>query len=223
MPRRRRAASSPGRRRASGGSPLGPTEVASGSRRSSEDSVAAEPPVDPTQQAREICLRLLAFRPRTRAELAAALRRRQVPPEAAEAVLERFGEVGMIDDAAFAEAWVTSRHHGRGLARRALAHELRRRGVDNSTVSHAVDQLDPDTERETARSLVLRRLSRLSDAASDVAFRKLVGMLARKGYPPGLSVRVVREALAERSEMADGDVELDALADAIDVDDQGLC
>ncbi|MQA25934.1 MAG: RecX family transcriptional regulator [Micromonosporaceae bacterium] len=164
-----------------------------------------------------MCLRLLALRPRTRAELATALRRRAVPDEVAESVLERYSEVGMIDDAAFAEAWVTSRHHGRGLARRALGHELRRKGVDSPTVSRALDQLDPDTERETAEALVRRRLRTLSGAPPDAAFRKLVGMLARKGYSAGLSVRVVRDAVAEAAEAAE--LELDALVDAADAAD----
>ena len=179
----------------------------------------AQEPLDPQQQARDICLRLLALRPRTRAELATALRRRSVPEDVAESVLERYGEVGMIDDAAFAEAWVTSRHHGRGLARRALAYELRRKGVDNSTVSEALDQLDPDTEQETAETLVRRKLRTLTRASPDAAFRKLVGMLARKGYSQGLAVRVVRDALAEASATAAADLDLDGLVDAAEAED----
>ena len=75
---------------------------------------------DPESVARLICLRLLTAAPRTHAELAAALRRRGVPEDAAQAVLSRFAEVKLIDDATFARAWVESRHHGRGLAGRAL-------------------------------------------------------------------------------------------------------
>src|SRR6266571_5023075 len=90
------------------------------------------------EAARLICLRLLASRPRTRAELAAALRRRRVTADIVESVLGRFTEVGLIDDAAFARAWVESRHHGRGLARRALAAELKQRGVGSPEISAAV-------------------------------------------------------------------------------------
>jgi regulatory protein len=145
--------------------------------------------------ARAICLRLLTGQPRTRAELAAALARRDVPAEAADAVLGRFTEVGLIDDRAFAEAWVGSRHAGRGLARRALAAELRRRGVDGGTVDEAVSSLDPATEERTARELVRRRLASTGRLDPPVRLRRLVAMLARKGYPPGLAVRVVREEL----------------------------
>lgn len=166
-------------------------------------------PGDPESVARAICLRLLTGRPRTRAELAAALAGRGVPAEAAEAVLGRFAEVGLIDDRAFAEAWVGSRHAGRGLGRRALAAELRRRGVDGSTVGEAVVTLDPATEERTARELVARRLAATRRLDPPVRLRRLVGLLARKGYPPGLAFRVVREELAaegaDPGELADLD------------------
>jgi len=167
--------------------------------------------------ARQICLRLLSARPRTRAELAGALERRGIAAEVAAEVLDRYDEVGIIDDAAFASAWVSSRHHGKGLARRALAGELRRRGVDDATVRDAVDELDSDTEAETARALVERRLRGATTADPEAVVRKLVGMLARKGYPPGLAFRVVKDALAEHggraAEFADH-LDADVLAEA---------
>jgi regulatory protein len=147
--------------------------------------------------AREICLRLLTAGPRTRAQLAEALRRKNVPEAVAERVLGRFTEVGLIDDQAFAAAWVQSRHLGRGLARRALATELRRRGVADETVDEAVSALDSEQEAETARELVLRRLPGTAGLDPSRRMRRLIGMLARKGYPPGLTYRVVKEALAE--------------------------
>jgi regulatory protein len=173
-------------------------------------SPAAEtPPADPETVARETCLRLLAAAPRSRAQLADALRRRNVPDEVAERVLGRFTDVGLIDDAAFSQAWVQSRHLGRGLARRALAAELRRRGVADETVSAAVETLDPDQEETTARELVARRLAGTRDLDPAKRMRRLVGVLARKGYSAELAYRVVREAIAE-----EGDPEV---ATALDV------
>jgi len=145
--------------------------------------------------ARAICLRLLTAAPRTRAQLVDALRKRNVPEEAVTAVLERFSEVGLIDDEAFAAAWVSSRHAGRGLARRALARELRQRGVAEETVKDAVGRLDPDEEAETARRLVERKLAATRGLEPQARMRRLIGMLARKGYSPGLAFRVVREAI----------------------------
>jgi regulatory protein len=150
--------------------------------------------------AREVCLRLLTFSPRTRSQLAEALRRKNVPDNVAERVLSRFSEVGLIDDAAFARSWVESRHHGRGLAGRALAAELRRRGVADETVKEAVSRLDPDREESRARDLVARRLASTRGTDPMARTRRLVGMLARKGYPPGLAYRVVKEALAAEGE-----------------------
>ena len=109
---------------------------------------------DPEARARQICLRLLATAPRTRAQLARALHRRRVPDKAAEAVLGRFAGVGLIDDAAFARAWVESRHYSRGLSRRSLSAELRRQGVETEEIREAVDTLDPEQEVATARRLV---------------------------------------------------------------------
>ncbi|MEU7743825.1 recombination regulator RecX [Nonomuraea sp. NPDC049158] len=158
-------------------------------------AAGAAPHADPESVARAICLRLLTMAPKTRAQLAEALRKRDVPDEAAETVLDRFSELGLINDEAFAEAWVDSRHHGRGLAKRALAAELRHRGVDSETVNEAVDRLEPDQELETARRLVERKLSSTRGLDPQVRTRRLAGMLARKGYAPGLAFRVIREAL----------------------------
>ncbi len=164
---------------------------------------------DPYEVAREICLRLLAVRPRTRSELAAVLKKRGVSAEVSRDILERYAEVGMIDDTAFAKAWVTTRHHGKGLAGRALAQELRQRGVDQQAVTEALTELDPETEAQTALELAIRKL-RSTRGEPEAVFRKLVGMLARKGYSGGVAVRAVKEALstrdAELAEMIDPDV-----------------
>jgi regulatory protein len=181
----------------------------------SEDAVVIRLPVvteapeqrdDPEVVARLICLRQLTAAPRTRAQLAATLRRRGVPDDAAEAVLGRFAEVGLIDDAMFASAWVESRHYGRGLGRRALAAELKQRGVERGDIHAAVAKLSPETELATARALVERRLAGTAGQAGPVRLRRLVGMLARKGYPAGLAYRVVREVLEEAGQdlVADG-------------------
>ncbi|MBU8859547.1 MULTISPECIES: regulatory protein RecX [unclassified Micromonospora] len=177
---------------------------------------APAPPRDEAEVAREICLRQLAVRPRTRAELAGALARRGISEEVAEQVLDRYDEVGIVDDAAFARAWVSSRHNGRGLARRALANELRQRGVDGEVAGAALDGLDEETEAQTARALVERKL-RSTRGEPDAVFRRLVGMLARKGYPAGVAYRAVKDALAaqsaEAAEFAEH-IDADAMADA---------
>jgi regulatory protein len=150
---------------------------------------------DPESVARIICLRMLTAAPRTQAELAKALRRRGVPDDAAQTVLERFADVKLIDDAMFARAWVESRHHSRGLSSRALSAELRKRGVAQEDIAQALDELDPEQEVATARDLVARRLEATRGQPGPARMRRLTGLLARKGYPAGLAYRVVREAL----------------------------
>ncbi|WP_025619473.1 regulatory protein RecX [Salinispora cortesiana] len=181
-------------------------------RRNADAATSSASPTDEAELAREVCLRQLAVRPRTRAELARALTRRGISAEVATAVLDRYDEVGMIDDAAFARAWVSSRHAGRGLARRALATELRQRGVDGDVAKAALGELDDETEAETARALAERKL-RAARGEPDAVFRRLVGMLARKGYSPGVAIRAVKEALAAQSaEAAEFAEQIDAEA-----------
>ncbi|MFC5237339.1 regulatory protein RecX [Pseudonocardia zijingensis] len=175
-----------------------------------------DPDADPVAVAREVCLRLLTDRARTRKELAQALRRKGVPDDAAHTVLERFDEVGLIDDAAFAGQWVRSRHNHRGLARRAIAMELRRKGVSDEDAGEALAEVDAESEERRARELVDRKLRTLAVGTAEqraAAGRRLVGMLARKGYGAGTAYRVVKEALAERG------AEIDELGEGEVVDD----
>jgi regulatory protein len=145
--------------------------------------------------ARKILLDQLTGQPRSRAELSGKLAKKHVPGAVAERLLDRFEEVGLVDDQAFARAWVQSRQPGKGLARRALAQELRRKGVEDEVARTALDEVDPDDELEAARLLVRRKLRTASSLGRDTAMRRLTGMLARKGYPAGLCYRVVREEL----------------------------
>lgn len=168
--------------------------------RSTQDGdgkAANHPPPDPVATAKEHCLRLLTVRPRTRVELSQALGRKGIGDETIEFVLARFDEVGLIDDKAFAEHWVRSRHNNSGLARRALVAELRRKGVDGSVAAEAAAEVDASSEERRARELVRKRLRGLQAPDEQTRVRRLVGSLARKGYPEGLAYRVVREELRD--------------------------
>lgn len=166
-------------------------EEGAAGRRDNAERAARE--ADPESVARSICLSQLERAPKTRGQLAATLRRRLVPEEVAERVLTRLEEVGLIDDTAFAAAWVSSRHGTRGLARRALGRELLDRGVDGEIVAAAVDQLDAETELETARKLAQRKQRVIAGLPQVTQSRRLVALLGRKGYPPAVAYRVVRE------------------------------
>ena len=160
-----------------------------------DDPVAAGPEADPESVARAILLDQLTGRARSRSELADKLRSKNVPDDVATRLLDGFEEGGLVDDEAVARSWVESRQAGKGLARRALAQELRRKGVDDEVAREVLDEVDPDDEVEAARVLVRRKLRTVARLDHQVAVRRLAGMLARKGYPAGVAFRVVREEL----------------------------
>jgi len=162
-----------------------------------EDPVAAGPDADPESVARRILLDQLTGRARSRKELSDKLASRNVPTEVATELLDRFEEVGLVDDTAFARTWVSQRQQGKGLSRRVLAQELRRKGVDDEVAKEALDDIDPEDEAEAARELVAKKMRSLRGVDETTAARRLVGMLARKGYAPGLSYAIVREHLKE--------------------------
>ncbi|MGH3764410.1 MAG: regulatory protein RecX [Pseudonocardiaceae bacterium] len=150
--------------------------------------------ISPAAEAQRICLQLLTARPRSRAELADALRQRGILDEVGEPVLDRLGELGLVNDAALAEAAVYSGYRHRGLSRRALSTELRRRGVSEQVVGEAISAVAPEDEEAQARELVRRRVGTNTVRDNRLA-RKLRAMLARKGYSEGLAWRVVRDEI----------------------------
>jgi regulatory protein len=159
-----------------------------------------DPDASPESVARRIALTALTTAPRTRSELAKLLAKREVSADVAEAVLDRFGEVGLVDDAAFANAWVDSRHVGRGLGRRALGDELRRKGVDNAVTALALEQVSDADELLAARGLVRRKLAGTRDLEPAKRDRRLLGMLARRGYPAGTSWAAIKAELQDATE-----------------------
>ena len=160
------------------------------------DPVADGPDADQEAVARKILLDQLTGQARSRKELGDKLASRNVPDEIATALLDRFEEVGLVDDEAFARSWIASRQPGKGLARRALAQELRRKGIDDEVARDALDEVDPADEEAAARVLVRKKLRTLSRVDDTTATRRLVGLLARKGYGSGLAFAVVRDELA---------------------------
>ncbi|MET9798879.1 regulatory protein RecX [Nocardiopsis alba] len=158
---------------------------------------------DMENKARNLVLRMLTHSPRTRAQLDRSLHRRGYEEEIVTRVLDRIEEAGLIDDAAFARGWVSSRHHSRGLSRRALSRELRTRGVEEETVREAVAEIDDEDEREAARALARKKLAGTRGRDQEVRIRRALGALARKGYPAGMSYRLVREELEAEGEESD--------------------
>ncbi|MCV7228858.1 recombination regulator RecX [Mycolicibacterium komossense] len=150
------------------------------------------------EQARAVCLRLLTARARSRAELAGQLEKRGYPDDVSARVLDRLADVGLIDDVDFAEQWVRARHVNAGKGKRALAVELRNKGVDGDVITATLESIDAGAERERAEQLVQGKLRReaLTGDDDDKIMRRLVAMLARRGYNQSMAFDVVRTELA---------------------------
>ena len=148
--------------------------------------------------------RLLASRARSRLELRQALLRKDIDEDVADGVLQKFVDAGLVDDASFAEEWVTQRQRSQGLGRKALGFELRRKGIDEHLVESALSNVDSDAEAERARELVQRKLRSMNSLDHTAKMRRLVGMLARKGYSEGLAYRVVKEEIESAGDASAG-------------------
>ena len=155
--------------------------------------------MSPAAEAQRICLRLLTTRPRSRVELAGALRRRGIPDEIGEPVLDRLGELGLVNDVTLAEAVVYSGHRHHGLGRQALSTELGRRGVPDEVARKAVATVRSEDEEKRARELVRRKLRTRTTRDTKTVARRLGAMLVRKGYTEELAWRVVRDELGADS------------------------
>jgi regulatory protein len=147
--------------------------------------------------ARTIALRKLTARACTRHELGQALQAKNVPKDVIDAVLDRLEEVGLVDDAAFAADWVTSRQQRRHSSRRLLGRELQRKGVERSHIDSALERVDRSAELRSARDLVERKRAAMDGLAREVQYRRLAGMLSRRGFDSAITAKVLADVLGQ--------------------------
>jgi regulatory protein len=147
--------------------------------------------------ARTIALRKLTARACTRHELDQALQAKNVPQGVIDAVLDRLQDVGLLDDASFALDWVTSRQQRRHMSRRLLRRELQAKGVERSHIDSALDQVDRNAELTSARDLVERKRAAMNGVAREIQYRRLAGMLSRRGFDSSITTQVLADVLGE--------------------------
>lgn len=160
---------------------------------------------DPETVARSILLNRLNKRPYTRAELSQLLVERGVPREVAEAVLDRFCEVGLVDDAAFATSWVESRGGRAGRSRRRLQLELQRRRVPQEARSAALSGYGDDSEYAAALDFARRRWISGSGLALEIRHRRVFAALQRRGFAYPVCQSVLRELSVDFDSEPDDD------------------
>lgn len=156
--------------------------------------------------ARKIALDLLAVRARSEHELRTAMAKKNVPPDIADELVERFTEVGLIDDASFAAALTTSRAEFSQRGRYRIRQELQQKGIDKETAEAALAEIDPESEREAALAVARKKLRSLGGVEPMVARRRLAGVLARRGFSGGVVSGVVQQVLGESADAPSDDV-----------------
>lgn len=176
------------------------------------EHLADDPEPAAAEVARTIVLRQLTASPKSRKQLEEKLAERDVPEDVAAAVLDRLEDVRLVDDTAYAENFVRTRQRSKGLARGALRRELQQKGVSGEAAEQALETISEDAEREAAVELVQRKIrgrplpsgeSAEDRAERDKTVRRLAAMLARKGYPPGLALGIVKDVLGGLEDEAD--------------------
>ena len=156
-------------------------------------------------RARNSVLYQLGSSPRSRFQLATRLKENGIPDDIIEEVLDRYVELGFINDATFANSLTESRHRSKGLARNAIKQELKQKGVNPEEVEVALESISEEDEYKRAYELVVRKAPSTARLEKDARTRRLVGMLSRKGYSPNIAFKVVKEVLSlEISELPEG-------------------
>ena len=144
------------------------------------------------EAAREIVLRRLDRSAAPRAALAELLERKEVDPRVASEVLDRLEAAGVrLARTRFAE---------KGAARRAIAEELRRKGLGESDVAEALEQISSEDEDSAALALARKKLSATGHLPWEVRRRRTAAVLGRKGYSRDVTMRAITAAHAEESE-----------------------
>lgn len=149
---------------------------------------------DAREWAYQQALLYLSYRARSEKEIRQNLRKHEMPEEVIEETIERLRKAGLANDNEFAQAWVENRSTFRPRSRRALAMELRQKGLDDETVHSAVSGVD---EEALAYEAAQKRLGRLKGLEWNDFRKKLSEFLARRGFPYSIIAPVVTRAWSE--------------------------
>lgn len=150
---------------------------------------------DPYSVATKIAVDALSRRARSRGELAQVLAKKAVPQEVAERLLDRLVAQKLLDDRAFAQEWSQLRHRSKGLSRRVLAQELRKKVIAPDLIDEALATISREDEVLAARAIVAKKIRSLARCDDDVRYRRLHSLLARKGYSSSVISEAIREEL----------------------------
>lgn len=148
------------------------------------------------EAARDVVLRRLDRSAAPRAALADLLERKEVDPRVAAEVLDRLESAGVVDDAAYAATLARTRFAEKGAARKAIAEELRRKGLGEEHIRSALGQIGFDDEADAALALARKKLAATRGLDPLVRRRRALALLGRKGYSHEVAMRAIEQALA---------------------------
>ena len=151
--------------------------------------------IDQNQIAKQVLLRRLSNAPRTRKELAQDLKKKKIEEDIAKQALDRFEELGLINDQTYSENFVANTHERRKLGKKALKQQLRSKGVSEETANQAVLQISDEDEFKSALALALKKIRSIQKDDPQTQIRKIVSLLARKGYSSSLSFQVAKQVI----------------------------
>ena len=158
--------------------------------------VEADPYSTSYEAAQTIALHALAPRARSRAELHALLLKRDISEEIAASVLDNLELQGLLNDLEFAGLWAESRVRQKKFSKRVIAQELRIKGVAQDIIEETIDGIDDEDEYQMAFTLAERKYRSCSHLDPEVAYRRISGLMARKGFSHTITSRIMRELLA---------------------------
>jgi len=151
-------------------------------------------PAERLAQAETVLLTRLRRRSLSVAEARASVE--DLEEEAAEALIERFVELGYLDDARLADQVVHSHRDRKGLGRSGVEAEMRRRSIPPDVIQQSLGQAADDDEEGRAVEAACKRASQLTRYDEETIERRLTGFLMRKGYGSTIVRAAVRQALA---------------------------
>lgn len=169
--------------------------------RLTDDEINALKAQDEVGKAVDSAARFLSYRPRSTQEIRRNLAEKSIPEPVIAQAVERLEQMGVLDDAAFAQFWVRARTSSKPMGKNALRYELRQKGIADDIIDavlESVDNADEAYKAAAARARKMRGVSRQ-------AFRaKLAGLLQRRGFDYGAINDALTRLMDELDESDDG-------------------
>ncbi|MFH1062380.1 MAG: regulatory protein RecX [Candidatus Omnitrophota bacterium] len=144
------------------------------------------------EKAKISAFRLLKFRIRSKSEMETRLKQKKFSLSVIREVLDFLSDLGYLDDLAFCRSWIINRRQLKPRSKRLIAYELRQKGVDANIIEQAFGLIENNSDADIAQDLAIRKYEKLKLFPPEVAQRRLISYLERRGFSSGLAVNIVK-------------------------------